>query len=99
MIVGSTTFDHKDIHKMTWKSPDGNTLNQIDHFIIDARHLYNLMDVRTYRRANVDSDHYLVISNIRSQISNERKTLRSCIRKFYSERLKNPDMLKGFMKA
>jgi hypothetical protein len=52
---------------MTWKSPDGNTFNQTDHLITDARHLSNLMDVRTYRGTNVDSDHYLVISNIRSQ--------------------------------
>jgi hypothetical protein len=66
MVIGSTMFDHKDIHKMIWKSPDGNTFNQINHLIIDARHLSNLMDVRTYRGANVDSDHYLVISNIRS---------------------------------
>jgi hypothetical protein len=24
---------------MTWKCPDENTFNQIDHLIIDARHL------------------------------------------------------------
>jgi hypothetical protein len=48
-------FDHKDIRKMTWKSSDGNSFNQIDHLMIDARHLSNLMDVRTYRGANVDS--------------------------------------------
>jgi hypothetical protein len=82
MVIGSTMFDHKDIHKMTWKSPDGNTFNQINHLITDARHLPNLMDVRTYRGANVDSGHYLVILNTRSQISNARKTYGSRIRTF-----------------
>jgi hypothetical protein len=75
---------------MTWESPDGNTFNQINHLIIDARHLSNLMDVRTYRGANVDSGHYLVILNTRSRISNARKTYGSHIRTIKSERLKDP---------
>jgi endonuclease/exonuclease/phosphatase family metal-dependent hydrolase len=64
MVTGSTMFDHKDIHKMTWKSPERNI--SINHLIIDTRHLTNLMDVMTYRGLNVVSDHYLVISNVRS---------------------------------
>jgi hypothetical protein len=31
MVTGSTMFDHKDIHKMTWKSPERNTFNQPSH--------------------------------------------------------------------
>jgi len=38
MVVTSTLFNHKDIHKMTWRSPDGKTFSQIDHFLIDERH-------------------------------------------------------------
>jgi hypothetical protein len=41
-------------------------------------------------KVTVDSDHYLVISNIRSRISNARKTYGSRIRKFNSERLNGP---------
>jgi hypothetical protein len=72
-VVASTLFSHKDIHKMTWRSPDGQTFNQIDHLLIIARHVSNVMDVRTFRGANIDSDHYLLISKIRSLISNARK--------------------------
>jgi hypothetical protein len=49
MVVGSTMFSHKDIHKRTWKSPDGNVFNQTDHILTDARHFSYLMDVRSCR--------------------------------------------------
>jgi hypothetical protein len=74
MVIASTVFSHKDIHKVTWRSPDGQTFKQIDHLLTDARHVSNVMDVRTFRGANTDSDHNLLISKIRSRISNTRKT-------------------------
>jgi hypothetical protein len=48
-VVASTRtlFNHKDVHMMTWRFPDGQTFNQIDHLLIDARHVSNGMDVRT----------------------------------------------------
>jgi len=61
MVVASTLFNHKDIHKITWRSRDGQTFNQRDHLLIDARHVSNVTDVRTLRGPNRDSDHYLLI--------------------------------------
>jgi hypothetical protein len=74
---------------MTLRSPDGQTFNQTDHLLIDARHVSNVMDVRTFRGANTDSD-YLLISKIRSRISNSRKTYGTYAGKFNSEKLKSP---------
>jgi hypothetical protein len=37
LIVKSTMFPHRNIHKYTWTSPDGNTHNQIEHILIDRR--------------------------------------------------------------
>lgn len=62
-------FPKKRIHEATWRSPDGVTCNKIDHILIIARHKPNLISNRTYRGANVDSDHYLVIARIRARIS------------------------------
>jgi len=36
-VIGDTIFAHRDIHKLTWKSPDGRTSNQIDHIIINGK--------------------------------------------------------------
>jgi len=61
MVIGSTMFQHKNVHKLTWMVPDRSFESQIDHMVIDARHMSDLMDVRSYRGGNVDSDHYLAI--------------------------------------
>ena len=37
LVVKSTMFPHRSIHKYTWTSPDGKTHNQIDHVLIDRR--------------------------------------------------------------
>jgi len=56
MGVAGTLFNYKDIHKMTWRLPDGQIFNQIDHLLIVTKHVSNVMDVRTFRGANIDSD-------------------------------------------
>ena len=37
LVVKSTMFPHRNIHKYNWTSPDGETHNQIDHILIDRR--------------------------------------------------------------
>lgn len=69
MVIGSTTFPQKRIHLETWRSPGDRTSNQIDHVLIDARHKTNMMDVRSYRGANMDTDHYLVVTRVRAKIN------------------------------
>ncbi|XP_030745131.1 craniofacial development protein 2-like [Sitophilus oryzae] len=37
LTIGGTLFPHNVVHKATWKSPDGHTTNQIDHFLISRK--------------------------------------------------------------
>ena len=65
-IIGGTIFPHKNIHKLTWRSPDGRTINQIDHLIINKKWRRSLLDVKVFRGADVNSDHYMLFAKINS---------------------------------
>jgi len=45
LVVKSTMFPHRNIHKYTWTSPDGKTHNQIGHVLIDRRWHSSVLDV------------------------------------------------------
>lgn len=68
-VISSTYFFRKDIHKYIWKSPDGRTFSQIHHILIDRRHNGYIRNVRTYRGADVDSDHYLIYAKFNLRLS------------------------------
>ena len=69
LIISSTCFEHKDIHKGTWNDPAGRTVNQIDHVLINKRRATIVEDVKTMRGENGDSDHFLIRTIIRHKIS------------------------------
>ena len=69
MAISSTLFQHKRIHKETWRSPDETTSNQIDHVMIDSQHATDILVVKSCRGADCDSDHYMVKIKYRKRIS------------------------------
>ncbi|VVC38393.1 Endonuclease/exonuclease/phosphatase,Reverse transcriptase domain, partial [Cinara cedri] len=82
LVIKSTMFSHKKIHKGTWKSPDGNHTNQIDHVLVNDRFKNRITNVKTMRGADCDSDHYLVKVNIKARL---KFTDEVCQKRFKSE--------------
>jgi hypothetical protein len=69
LVVKSTTFPHRSNYKYNWTSPDGKTHNQIDHVLIDRRRYSSILDVRPFRGADCDTDHYLVVAKISESLT------------------------------
>jgi endonuclease/exonuclease/phosphatase family metal-dependent hydrolase len=67
--VKSTMFPRRNIHNYTWTSPDGKTRNQIDHILVDGRRHSNVLNVRSLREVDCDSDHYLVVAKVRERLA------------------------------
>jgi hypothetical protein len=69
LVIKGTMFPHRKIHKYTWTSPEGNTYNQTDHILIDRTRHSNILDVRSFRGSDCDTDHYLVVAKVRETLA------------------------------
>jgi len=69
LAVKSMMFPHQKIHKYNWTFPDGKTHNQIDNILIDRRWHLGVLDVRSFRAADCDTDHYVVVAKFRKRLA------------------------------
>jgi hypothetical protein len=69
LVIKSTMFSHRKIHKYTWTSIEGNTHNQIDHVLIDRIWRSNLLDVRSFRGTDCDTDLSLIVASVRERLA------------------------------
>jgi hypothetical protein len=96
MAISSKSLQHKRIHKETWRSPDETTSNQTDHVMTDSRHATDILDVKSCRDADCDSDHYMVKINYRQQISTIGKLSAQRSTKYNVESLKERTKAKEY---
>jgi hypothetical protein len=86
--VKSTMFPHRNIHKYTSTSPDGKTHNQIDCILVDRRRHSNILHVRSYRAADCETDHYLVVAKVRERLAvNKQRSHRFRMERFNLKKL------------
>ena len=96
LTIGGTLFQHRDIYKGSWRSPDGRTVTQIDHVCISTKWSHSLLDVRSYRGADIGSDHYLVRGQFRIKLMAVQKMQSS--RKIFPaiENLRNRELAEEY---
>lgn len=94
-FIVSTRFKHKKEHKITWMIPGRIDGNQIDHMLISRRWERIVHDVRSFRGANVDTDHILVIAKIKLKIIRSLN-LRGNRKKWNTDKLNRTDINQEF---
>ena len=94
LCVSNTYFPHKNIHKQTWRSPNGLIYNEINYICVSKRWSSTVQDVRTYRGADVGSDHYLVKATLKLNL--KRKRHQATEKPFAVEKLKTASVTEQF---
>ena len=89
LAIGGSLFPHKDIHKITWISPNGRDRSQIDYLMINGKWKRSLQDVRVRRGADVGSDHHPVTAMVKLKLQCLCQTAK-CQKRFDVAKLKNP---------
>ena len=70
-----------------------NTRNQIDHVLVERRWHSGVLDVRSFRGADCDTDHYLVIAKVRERLSVAKQTAQRFDRqRFNLRKLNEPEV-------
>jgi hypothetical protein len=81
-------FPHHNIHKYTWTTPDVKIHNQIDHILVDRTRHSNVPDVQLFRAADCDTDHYLMMANLRERLAvNKQRSQRLRMERFNLKKL------------
>ena len=62
-------FPRRNIHMCTWLSPDGKTNNKIDRILLDRRWHSSILNVRSFRGADCDTDHFKVVAKVRERLA------------------------------
>ena len=62
-------FPHRNFHKYAWTSPDEKIHNQFDHILINRRWYSSILDIRSFRGADCDTDYYLVVEKVRLKLA------------------------------
>ncbi|GFS00345.1 craniofacial development protein 2 [Elysia marginata] len=96
MVIGGSIFPHKNIHKVTWRSPDHTTENQIDHICSVKRFRRSFQDVRVIKGAYVSSDHHMIMTTLKLKLKKCPAT--NAVRKRYNDKLSKTKMFKGNFK-
>jgi 3-methyladenine DNA glycosylase Mpg len=79
MTVKSTMFARRNIEKYTRTLLDGKTHSQSDHGLKDRQRNSSALNVQSFRAADYDTNHYLVVGKVGKRLAVNKQTSHNCI--------------------
>ena len=76
----NTFYEHKKIHKYTWKCPERGLKSIIDYFLVRNEMKRNMNNVKVVRGAEIGSDHHLVLMKVRLHRRVHARKVEECSR-------------------
>ena len=76
LIIANTFFKQNPRKLYAWKSPDGDTRNQIDYMLVNKRFRNCVKQAKAYPGLDINSDHNPVIVKMKIQLKKLNKTNR-----------------------
>ena len=97
MVLANTLGEHKTSRRWTWHAPNGIHHSQNDYILVQKRFRsgINRVKTRTFRRADIGSDHDLVMMNFRVWLKKTNKPKNTTL-KFNLDKLMDPSILESF---
>ena len=77
LFITNTMFRHRERRKVTWRSPDGRTANMIDYILVSKRWKSSVLNTVSIADGDFDSDHVLVMSELRLRIRKPQQPKKS----------------------
>ena len=68
LLIGNSHFRHPRKHQLTWRNPSGKDAAVLDYVLVNTHFRSSLKDVRTMRRPDCGSNHYLLRSVIKFRL-------------------------------
>jgi hypothetical protein len=96
LVVKHTMFLHRNVRKYTWTSPDGKTHYQIDHMLKNRRWHSSILDVQSFRVADCDTDHYLVVAKVRERLAVSKQAAQKFEERFNLKKLSELEVRKQY---
>jgi len=97
LVVTNTWFKHEKRRRYTWKKPGDTGRYQLDYILVKQRYRNSVKNSRAYPGPDVNSDHNLVMSNIRmklKKIKKRERVKRWCLSDLESKRGQFQEALK-----
>ena len=76
LVIANTLFQQHKRRLYTWKSPDGQHQNQMDHILCSQRWRSSIQSAKTRPGADCGSDHELLFTKFRLKLKKVGKTAR-----------------------